>query len=167
MFLIVSRQCRSSEVPLKIVQRLETVMKDVTKDPTHMKDSLAHLHVRYLPFSSSEMHTNRTDRCTLLFTCSGSVLYMHLTVHTGSGPAQKHQLSDAGPGLVFFFLACSPSCIWRGAYSACTYFISSKEGFYTASENGSQVWYTKHVSHISATTANHTSQVTNNLASKA
>lgn len=99
---------------MKMVQRLETVMKDVTKDPTHMKDSLAHLHARYLPFSSSEMHTNKTDKCTLLFTCSASVLYMHLTIHTGSGPAQKHQLSDAGPGLVFFFLACSPSCIWRG-----------------------------------------------------
>lgn len=148
MFLVVSRQCRSSEVPMKIVRRLEIVMKDVTKDPTHMKDSLAHLHVRYLLFSSSEMHTDKTDRCTLFFPYSASVWYMHLTVHTGSGPAQKHQLSDAGPGLVFFFLACSPSYIWRGAYSACTYFISSKEGFYTASENGSQVRYTKHASRM-------------------
>lgn len=99
---------------MNIVRRLETVVKDVARDPTRMNDSLAPLHVRYLLFSSSEMHTDKTDRCTLLFPCSASVLYMHLTVHTGPGPAQKHQLSDAGPGLVFFFLACSPRCIWRG-----------------------------------------------------
>lgn len=30
-----------------------------------------------------------------------------LTLYAWSGPAQEHQLSDAGPGLVHFFLSCS------------------------------------------------------------
>lgn len=118
-----------------------------------------HTHERFFSTSTCTEYAtcfSRARRCIQIkqtdalcfFPCSASVLYMHLTVHTGSGPAQKHQLSDAGPGLVFFFLACSPSCIWRGAYSACTYFIASKEGFYTASENGSQVRYTKHASRM-------------------
>jgi hypothetical protein len=116
-----------------------------------------HTHKRFFSTSACTLlaffklgDTHKQNRqMHFAFPCSASVLYMHLTIHTGPGPAQKHQLSDAGPGLVFFFLTCSPSCIWRGAYSVCTYFISSKEGFYTASENGSQVRYTKQVSRMS------------------
>lgn len=75
---------------MKIVRRLETVMKDVTKDPTHMKDSLAHLHVRYLLFSSPEMHTDKTDRCTLLF----SVLCF-CVVHASNGPYRVRAGTEA------------------------------------------------------------------------
>lgn len=47
-----------------------------------------------------------------------------LTLYVWSGPAQEHQLSDAGPGLAHFFLSCSR----RGR-------IASIDRFYPAPEN--------------------------------
>lgn len=58
------------------------------------------LHMVYSIFTLSEA----SDTGELSFS---SMHAAPLTLYAWSGPAQEHQLSDAGPGLAHFFLSCS------------------------------------------------------------